>query len=94
MAEERNYTNASDVDLINKLGTMFDEAGNLNSIGTWWYKTLGANVTQGMTRYQANGAILTANGQQLAGQVLPAFGEWILLRKSGARRSDRLPVPG
>ncbi len=90
-AEERNYTNASDADLVNKLGTMFDESGALNSIGTWWYRTLGANVTQGMTRYQANGAILTANGQDMAGRVLPAFGEWITMKKNGADEATAFP---
>jgi hypothetical protein len=92
-ASERDVDRAleiSDKDLVEKLSNYFDDKGHLTSLGAWFLRQGGAEVTEGMERSQAVGKILRATGRTQAGQVMELVGQALRAQNMHQDASDYL----
>jgi len=77
-------------EITTKLSKIFDAKGRLNRKGALFFKALGANVHEGMDKYEFNASLLAAAGYEKAGAVLKAFGAMVEAIKRNDRKSKYL----
>ena len=78
--------------LTTEMAHIFDAQGQLNRRGAGFFRALGANVREGMNRYEFNGALLTAAGRPGAGEALRTFGNMIEAIKRDDAEAKRTSV--